>query len=166
MNLTGYADYSILPGTKKGRNAMKKIKNMNYAESVNAFTSFSKKHHIENDFDINDQIYSDIEPLLTNKENIMRIIYDIYCNGFMAGYKQNEKERKEKYNKHFFGSNAETHKKLAELTYNLPCGICIEYFYRYIVLCLNDYCPGIQKRMPAQQRKAFDKELELSYHSK
>lgn len=28
MNLTGYADYSILPETKKGRNAMKEIQNM------------------------------------------------------------------------------------------------------------------------------------------
>ena len=61
---------------------MKKMKNMNYAESVNAFAKFSQKHSITDDYDMNYQVINDIAPLLTNIEEFVNALYNIYCYGF------------------------------------------------------------------------------------
>ena len=80
---------------------MKKMKNMNYAESVNAFAKFSQKHSITDDYDMNYQVINDITPLLTNREEFVNALYNIYCYGFMAGYRQKEKEIKKVVDKEF-----------------------------------------------------------------
>lgn len=140
---------------------MKKMKNMNYAESVNAFAKFSQKHSITDDYDMNYQVINDITPLLTNREEFVNALYNIYCYGFMTGYRQKEKEIKESYDRHFITSRGETHKNLTELVYHMPCGVYSDFFYGFMVSLLNDRFPDIEKYLPARQRKAFSEELEL-----
>ena len=101
---------------------MKKIGNMNYEELNQAFNSFSKKHSIEDDFDLNYNVINAIKPLLTDNEALINALYNLFRYGFMAGYMQNEADRKA----HF---HDETHRALTELCFNLPFGPYAEYFY-------------------------------------
>lgn len=130
---------------------MKKMKNMNYAESVNAFAKFSQKHSITDDYDMNYQVINDITPLLTNREESVNALYNIYCYGFMAGYKQKEKAVNDHTKKHIYNENQ---RKLVELTYYLPFGRSAEYFYTMMALDLHEY--GLERLLPKKQRKNLE----------
>lgn len=81
---------------------MKKIKNMNYQEAKKSFEDFNKNTVIAENYDMNFKVLTDIESLLiTNRNALFDAIYDVYCIGFMAGYKQNSMEFEEKHNEHF-----------------------------------------------------------------
>lgn len=134
---------------------MKKIVNMNYEDAVKAFQSFSKKHPIDDDYDMNALVINQIKNLLDNK-NFADIIYNIYCYGFMSGAKQIAVETAKKHDKVFAMSTEKHHKDLVELAYNLPFGTCADYFYTFMVLKLNEEYNGISKLLPAKQRKQFE----------
>ena len=95
---------------------MKKICNMNYEEATENFAKFSGKHCISDDYDMSADILSTINSHLSS-EDAANYIYDIFCYGFMAGYKQSETDSKQSTKFH-----DETHKALTELAYNLPFG--------------------------------------------
>lgn len=78
-----------------------------YLAVQDAFESFSKKHNIDDDFDMNCSIINSIKPQLENSEKILDSLYDVFCHGFMAGYKQHEKELKDKCVKQYV---SEAHK--------------------------------------------------------
>ena len=134
---------------------MKKIKNMNYQEAKKSFESFSKKNEIKDNYDMNIQIVNHIEEAVGKQGILFDAIYDVYCFGFMAGYKQKSKDFETKHNEHFAGSHEEAHRKLTELAYYLPFGIGSEYLYSFSVLKLHNDCPGIEQRMPRKQMKDF-----------
>ena len=134
---------------------MKKIKNMNYQEAKKSFESFSKKNEIKDNYDMNIQIVNHIEEAVGKQGILLDAIYDVYCFGFMAGYKQKSKDFETKHNEHFAGSHEEAHRKLTELAYYLPFGIDAEYLYAFSVLKLHNDCPGIEQRMPRKQMKDF-----------
>ena len=134
---------------------MKKIKNMNYQEAKKSFESFSKKNEIKDNYDMNIQIVNHIEEAVGKQGILFDAIYDVYCFGFMAGYKQKSKDFEIKHNEHFAGSHEEAHRKLTELAYYLPFGIGSEYLYSFSVLKLHNDCPGIEQRMPRKQMKDF-----------
>ena len=134
---------------------MKKIKNMNYQEAKKSFENFSKKNEIKDNYDMNIQIANHIEEAVGKQGILFDAIYDVYCFGFMAGYKQKSKDFEIKHNEHFAGSHEEAHKKLTELAYYLPFGIGSEYLYSFSVLKLHNDCPGIEQRMPRKQMKDF-----------
>lgn len=130
---------------------MKKIYNMTYEDARKSFASFSKKHSIKDDFDMNYSIINAVQPLLTDKEAVINTFYDVFCYGFMAGYKQKEKEVKDHMESHMFN---DSQRKLVELAYYLPFGIGAEEFYIYMVLRLH-HDGNIEKYLPAKQRKPF-----------
>lgn len=132
---------------------MKKIRNMTYEDAKKAFESFLKKHSIDDDFDMNYSIINAVQPLLTDKEALINTFYDVFCYGFMAGYKQKEKEVKDHMESHMFN---EYQRKLVELAYYLPFGIGAEEFYTYVVLRLHhEEGEATEKYLPAKQRKPF-----------
>lgn len=131
---------------------MKKIRNMTYDDAKKAFESFSKKHSIDDDFDMNCSIVNSIKPQLISNEKIFDSLYDVFCHGFMAGYKQKEKEVKDHMESHMFN---EDQRKLVELAYYLPFGKCTEYFYTFMVLTLHSDYEYIERYLPAKQRKPF-----------
>ena len=106
---------------------MKKICNMNYEEATENFAKFSGKHCISDDYDMSVDILSTINSHLSS-EDAANYIYNIFCYGFMAGYKQNETDSKQNTKFH-----DETHKALTELAYNLPFGYNADYFYH--IMC-------------------------------
>ena len=112
---------------------MKKIKNMNYQEAKKSFESFSKKNEIKDSYDMNIQIVNHIEEAVGKQGILLDAIYDVYCFGFMAGYKQKSEDIEIKHNEHFAGSHEEAHRKLTELAYYLPFGIDAEYLYAFFV---------------------------------
>lgn len=134
---------------------MKKIKNMNYQEAKKSFESFSKKNEIKDSYDMNIQIVNHIEEAVGKQGILLDAIYDVYCFGFMAGYKQKSKDFETKHNEHFAGSNEEAHRKLTELAYYLPFGIDAEYLYAFSVMKLHYDCPGIEQYLPRKQMKDF-----------
>ena len=134
---------------------MKKIKNMNYQEAKKSFESFSKKNEIKDSYDMNIQIVNHIEEAVGKQGILFDAIYDVYCFGFMAGYKQKSKDFETKHNEHFAGSHEEAHRKLTELSYYLPFGIDAEYLYAFSVMKLHLDCPGIEQYMPRKQMKDF-----------
>lgn len=134
---------------------MKKIKNMNYQEAKKSFESFSKKNEIKDSYDMNIQIVNHIEEAVGKQGILFDAIYDVYCFGFMAGYKQKSKDFEIKHNENFSGSHEEAHRKLTELAYYLPFGIGSEYLYSFSVLKLHNDYPGIEQRMPRKQMKDF-----------
>ena len=134
---------------------MKKIKNMNYQEAKKSFESFSKKNEIKDNYDMNIQIVNHIEEAVGKQGILFDAIYDVYCFGFMAGYKQKSKDFETKHNEHFAGSHEEAHRKLTELAYYLPFGIDAEYLYAFSVWKLHYDCPGIEQYMPKKQMKDF-----------
>lgn len=134
---------------------MKKIVNMNYEDAVKAFQSFSKKHPIDDDYDMNTLVINQVKNLLDDK-NFIDIIYNIYCYGFMSGAKQTATETAKKHDKVFSMSTEKHHKDLVELAYNLPFGTCADYFYTFMVLKLNEEYNGISKLLPTKQRKQFE----------
>lgn len=131
---------------------MKKIRNMTYEDARKSFASFSKKHSIKDDFDMNYSIINAVQPLLTDKEALINTFYDVFCYGFMAGYKQKEKEIKDHMESHMFN---ESQRKLVELAYYLPFGKCTEYFYTFMVLTLHSDYEYLESFLPAKQRKPF-----------
>ena len=131
---------------------MKKIRNMTYEDARNSFDSFSKKHSIKDDFDMNYSIINAAQSLLTDKEAVINTFYDVFCYGFMAGYKQKEKEVKDHMESHMFN---ESQRKLVELAYYLPFGSCAEYFYTFMVLTLHSDYEYLESFLPAKQRKSF-----------
>lgn len=133
---------------------MKKIKNMTYADIKKSFVSFSKKHSINDDFDMNYSVVNNVQPLLTDKESLISVFYDIFCYGFMAGYKQNEKELKEKCSKQYVN---EAHRNLSELAFYLPYGVDAKYFYTFIVYKLRSYGSDLERCLPKKQRDLFIK---------
>lgn len=130
---------------------MKKISNMTYTDFQKGFASFSKKHSINDDFDMNYSIINAVQPLLTDKEAVINAFYDVFCYGFMAGYKQKEKEVKDHMESHMFN---DSQRKLVELAYYLPFGRGAEEFYTYMALRLH-HDNVIEKYLPAKQRKPF-----------
>lgn len=134
---------------------MKKIKNMNYQEAKKSFESFSKKNEIKDSYDMNIQIVNHIEEAVGKQGILFDAIYDVYCFGFMAGYKQKSKDFETKHNEHFAGSHEEAHRKLTELAYYLPFGIDAEYLYAFSVMKLHLDCPGIEQYLPRKQMKDF-----------
>ena len=134
---------------------MKKIKNMNYQEAKKSFESFSKKNEIKDSYDMNIQIVNHIEEAVGKQGILFDAIYDVYCFGFMAGYKQKSEDFEIKHNEHFAGSHEEAHRKLTELAYYLPFGLDAEYLYSFSVWKLYYDCPGIEQRMPRKQMKDF-----------
>lgn len=124
---------------------------MTYEDARNSFASFSKKHSIKDDFDMNYSIINAAQSHLTDKEAVIDTFYDVFCYGFMAGYKQKEKEVKDHMESHMFN---ESQRKLVELAYCLPFGRGAEEFYVYMVLrlCHDDV---IEQYLPAKQRKPF-----------
>lgn len=112
---------------------MKKICNMNFDDMKAGFASFSKKHSISDDFDLNYNVINSIKPLLTDNEAITDCFYDVFRFGFMAGYMQNEKELKKQIENKL---NKEMHRDLVELAYNLPFGFMSTYFYPFMVFSL------------------------------
>ena len=134
---------------------MKKIKNMNYQEAKKSFESFSKKNEIKDNYDMNIQIVNHIEEAVGKQGILLDAIYDVYCFGFMAGYKQKSEDIEIKHNEHFAGSHEEAHRKLTELAYYLPFGIDAEYLYAFSVMKLHLDCPGIEQYMPKKQMKDF-----------
>ena len=134
---------------------MKKIKNMNYQEAKKSFESFSKKNEIKDSYDMNIQIVNHIEEAVGKQGILLDAIYDVYCFGFMAGYKQKSEDIEIKHNEHFAGSHEEAHRKLTELAYYLPFGIDAEYLYAFSVMKLHLDCPGIEQYMPRKQMKDF-----------
>lgn len=133
---------------------MKKISNMTYADFQKGFASFSKKHSIKDDFDMNYSIINAVQPLLTDKEAVINAFYDVFCYGFMAGYKQNEKELKEKCEKQYV---SEAHRNLSELAFYLPYGVNAKYFYTFIVCTLQQYGSDLERCLPKKQRDLFIK---------
>lgn len=131
---------------------MKKIRNMTYEDARNSFDSFSKKHSIKDDFDMNYSIINAAQSLLTDKEAVINTFYDVFCYGFMAGYKQKEKEVKDHMESHMFNENQ---RKLVELAYYLPFGSGAEYLYTFMVLTLHSYYEYLESFLPAKQRKSF-----------
>lgn len=131
---------------------MKKIRNMTYEDARNSFDSFSKKHSIKDDFDMNYSIINAAQSLLTDKEAVINTFYDVFCYGFMAGYKQKEKEVKDHMESHMIN---ESQRKLVELAYYLPFGSCAEYFYTFMVLTLHSDYEYLESFLPAKQRKSF-----------
>lgn len=134
---------------------MKKIKNMNYQEAKKSFESFSKKNEIKDNYDMNIQIVNHIEEAVGKQGILFDAIYDVYCFGFMAGYKQKSKDFETKHNEHFAGSHEEAHRKLTELAYYLPFGLDAEYLYSFSVWKLYYDCPGIEQYLPRKQMKDF-----------
>lgn len=134
---------------------MKKIKNMNYQEAKKSFESFSKKNEIKDSYDMNIQIVNHIEEAVGKQGILLDAIYDVYCFGFMAGYKQKSEDIEIKHNEHFAGSHEEAHRKLTELAYYLPFGLDAEYLYAFSVWKLHYDCPGIEQYMPKKQMKDF-----------
>ena len=134
---------------------MKKIKNMNYQEAKKSFENFSKKNEIKDNYDMNIQIVNHIEEAVGKQGILFDAIYDVYCFGFMAGYKQKSKDFETKHNEHFAGSHEEAHRKLTELAYYLPFGLDAEYLYSFSVWKLYYDCPGIEQYMPRKQMKDF-----------
>lgn len=66
MNLTGYADYSILPETKKGRNAMKEIQNMmDYQTTANNTNKLIEENFMNTnkEYDLNEIIFDGMNEL-------------------------------------------------------------------------------------------------------
>lgn len=133
---------------------MKKIRNMTYEDAKKAFESFSKKHSIDDDFDMNCSIVNSIKPQLISNEKIFDSLYDVFCHGFMAGYKQNEKELKEKCEKQYV---SEAHRNLSELAFYLPYGVNAKYFYTFIVCTLQQYGSDLERCLPKKQRDLFIK---------
>lgn len=133
---------------------MKKIRNMTYDDAKKAFESFSKKHSIDDDFDMNCSIVNSIKPQLISNEKIFDSLYDVFCHGFMAGYKQKEKEVKDHMTIHMAD---ETKRKVVELAYYLPLSTVWEYFYNLMVLTLYQDFKGVEKLLPAKQRESFIK---------
>lgn len=131
---------------------MKKIRNMTYEDARKSFASFSKKHSIKDDFDMNYSIINAVQPLLTDKEALINTFYDVFCYGFMAGYKQKEKEIKDHMESHIFN---ESQRKLVELAYYLPFGKTAEEIYHIMVSTLHFDYEGIESFLPAKQRKLF-----------
>lgn len=125
---------------------------MTYEDAKKAFESFSKKHSIDDDFDMNCSIINSIKPQLISNEKIFDSLYDIFCHGFMAGYKQKEKEVKDHMESHMFN---DSQRKLVELAYYLPFGKHAEYFYIFMVLILHSDYEDIERFLPAKQRKLF-----------
>lgn len=136
---------------------MKKICNMTYEDARKSFASFSKKHSIKDDFDMNYSIINAAQPLLTDKEAVINTFYDVFCYGFMAGYKQHEKELKEKCAKQYV---SEAHRNLSELAFYLPYGVSAEYFYSFIVFTLRSYGSNLENCLPKKQRDLFTKYCE------
>lgn len=134
---------------------MKKIKNMNYQEAKKSFESFSKKNEIKDSYDMNIQIVNHIEEAVGKQGILFDAIYDVYCFGFMAGYKQKSKDFETKHNEHFAGSHEEAHRKLTELAYYLPFGLDAEYLYAFSVWKLHYDCPGIEQYLPRKQMRDF-----------
>lgn len=134
---------------------MKKNKNMNYQEAKKSFESFSKKNEIKDSYDMNIQIVNHIEEAVGKQGILLDAIYDVYCFGFMAGYKQKSEDIKIKHNEHFAGSHEEAHRKLTELAYYLPFGLDAEYLYAFSVMKLHLDCPGIEQYLPRKQMKDF-----------
>lgn len=131
---------------------MKKISNMTYADFQKGFASFSKNHSIKDDFDMNYSIINAVQPLLTDKEAVINAFYDVFCYGFMAGYKQKEKELKDHMESHMFN---ESQRKLVEFAYYLPFGKDAEYFYTFMALKLHYDYEHLETFLPAKQRKPF-----------
>lgn len=131
---------------------MKKICNMTYEDARKSFASFSKKHSIKDDFDMNYSIINAVQPLLTDKEAVINTFYDVFCYGFMAGYKQKEKEVKDHMESHMFN---ESQRKLVELAYYLPFGKGAEYFYTFMALKLHYDYEQLETFLPAKQHKPF-----------
>ena len=134
---------------------MKKIKNMNYQEAKKSFESFSKKNEIKDNYDMNIQIVNHIEEAVGKQGILLDAIYDVYCFGFMAGYKQKSEDIEIKHNEHFSGSHEEAHRKLTELAYYLPFGLDAEYLYAFSVWKFHHDCPGIEQYLPRKQMKDF-----------
>jgi len=112
---------------------MKKIKNMNYEETKQAFGSFSKKHSIKDDFDMSYSVINSIKPLLTDSEEIINTLYNVFCYGFMAGYKQSEAEHR-KADKKVLDLSKDVFKdkeKLLRLIYDMPWWADTSYQYLY-----------------------------------
>lgn len=124
---------------------------MTYADFQKGFASFSKKHSINDDFDMNYSVINTVQPLLTDKEAVINAFYDVFRYGFMAGYKQKEKEVKDHMESHMFN---DSQRKLVELAYYLPFGIGAEEFYAYMVLRLH-HDENAEKWLPVKQRKSF-----------
>lgn len=133
---------------------MKKIRNMTYEDAKKAFESFSKKHSIDDDFDMNCSIINSIKPQLTSTEKILDSLYDVFCHGFMSGYKQHENELKEKCAKQYV---SEAHKNLTELAFYLPYGVDAEYFYAFMVHKLYGHNSNLENCLPKKQRDLFIK---------
>ena len=106
---------------------------MNYQEAKKSFESFSKKNEIKDNYDMNIQIVNHIEEAVGKQGILLDAIYDVYCFGFMAGYKQKSEDFEINQNEHFAGSHEEAHRKLTELAYYLPFGIDAEYLYAFFV---------------------------------
>ena len=128
---------------------------MNYQEAKKSFESFSKKNEIKDNYDMNIQIVNHIEEAIGKQGILFDAIYDVYCFGFMAGYKQKSKDFETKHNEHFAGSHEEAHRKLTELAYYLPFGLDAEYLYSFSVWKLYYDCPGIEQYLPRKQMKDF-----------
>lgn len=110
------------------------------------------KHSINDDFDMNYSVINAVQPLLTDKEAVINTFYDVFCYGFMAGYKQKEKEVKDHMESHMFN---DSQRKLVELAYYLPFGKRAEYFYIFMVLILHSDYEHLEHFLPAKQRKLF-----------
>lgn len=116
---------------------MKKIKNMNITNMKTAFSSFEKKHHIQEDFDANPDVLRESIDALTDLSNASNILYDLFCYGFMAGYKQANADNKANFKKHTY---SDEHRQIIELIYRLPItgGYAQDLYYSVIKRMFKD----------------------------
>lgn len=140
---------------------MKKIKNMTYLDVKKSLASFSKKHSINDDFDMSYSVINAVYPLPTEKEAVINVFYDIFRYGFMAGYKQKEKAVRDHIESHMHN---ESQRKLFELAYYLPFGSSAEYFYTMMVLMLHEN--EIEQALPRKQRQDFTECLKAAEQRK
>ena len=139
---------------------MKKIKNMGLDEAKKAFTSFSEKHGIKDDFDMNYSVINSVKPQLTDSEAITNCLYDVFCYSFMAGYKQSGAALKAQIVKHMWNY---TQQSLLELVYYLPFGYDVQFhYYHYAYMFPENAISRLPKRIasPILQIRAEREEKE------
>lgn len=112
---------------------------MNIDEARQAFSKFEVKHPRNDDFNMNDLQANQYEELFENssKEDFVSLLSDLFNYGFMAGYKQSEKEHKEAAKRTLDLSKDvfELKEKLLRLIYDMPwyADKSYQYLYSFIV---------------------------------
>lgn len=111
---------------------MRKIKNMNYQETKDAFSKWEAKHPRNDDFNMSGLAFAQCGEIAKgiDREATVTMLYDIFNYGFMAGYKQSEADLKEKIDKRV---KDDMHRRLLELVYFLPLGIHANFFYTFMI---------------------------------